>query len=425
VPVTTNFMGLFKPLDYWRWAAREDLVSHDWYPDPEDPQSHVLGALGFDLMRSLGGGRPWLLMEQAPSAVNWRARNRPKRPGQMRLWSLQAVARGADGICFFQWRASRAGAEKFHSGMVPHAGPDSRVFREVAALGADLGRLGAVAGARVPAEVALLLDWSSWWASELDSHPSADFRLLDALLRHYAPLWEAGVTVDLAHPEADLSGYRLVVAPNLYLVTAAAAERLHAYVTGGGSLLLSCFSGIVDEHDQVRLGGYPAPFRELLGLRVEELWPLPAGQTLPVRSADLGPFAGGLWAEVVHAEGAEVLAEVDGGDLDGTPVLLRHRHGAGTGWYLATRPEPAAMAAVLGRACAEAGVRAAAPVTPGVEAVRRSGADGSWLFLLNHDDRPVEAAVPSPAVDLLTGRRVEGSVKLERFGVAVLAENGA
>jgi beta-galactosidase len=425
VPVTTNFMGLFKPLDYWRWAAREGLVSHDWYPDPEDPRSHVLGALGFDLMRSLGGGRPWLLMEQAPSAVNWRARNRPKRPGQMRLWSLQAVARGADGICFFQWRASRAGAEKFHSGMVPHTGPDSRTFREVSALGAELGRLGEVAGARVPAEVALLLDWSSWWASELDSHPSADFRLLDALLCHYAPLWEAGVTVDLAHPEADLSGYRLVVAPNLYLVTDAAAERLHAYVAGGGTLLLSCFSGIVDEHDQVRLGGYPAPFRELLGLWVEELWPLPAGETLPVRSPDLGPFTGGLWAEVVHAEGAEVLAEVDGGDLDGSPVLLRHRHGAGTGWYLATRPEPAAMARILARACAEAGVRPAAPVVAGVEAVRRSGAGGSWLFLLNHDDRPVEAAVPSPAVDLLTGRRVEGSVKLERFGVAVLAEDGA
>jgi beta-galactosidase len=425
VPVTTNFMGLFKPLDYWRWAAREGLVSHDWYPDPEDPRSHVLGALGFDLMRSLGGGRPWLLMEQAPSAVNWRARNRPKRPGQMRLWSLQAVARGADGICFFQWRASRAGAEKFHSGMVPHAGPESRTFREVAALGAELGRLGELAGARVPAEVALLLDWSSWWASELDSHPSADFRLLDALLCHYAPLWEAGVTVDLAHPEADLSGYRLVVAPNLYLVTDAAAERLHAYVAGGGTLLLSCFSGIVDEHDQVRLGGYPAPFRELLGLWVEELWPLPAGETLPVRSPDLGPFTGGLWAEVVHAEGAEVLAEVDGGDLDGSPVLLRHRHGAGTGWYLATRPEPAAMARILARACAEAGVRPAAPVVAGVEAVRRSGAGGSWLFLLNHDDRPVEAAVPSPVVDLLTGRRVEGSVKLERFGVAVLAEDGA
>ena len=218
-----------------------------------------------------------------------------------------------------------------------------------------------------------------------------------------------------------------MVAPNLYLVTDAAAECLVAYVAAGGSLLLSCFSGIVDEHDHVRLGGYPAPFRELLGLRVEELWPLPAGETLAVRSAELGPFGGTLWAEAVKAEGAEVLAEVDGGDLDGTPAVLRHRYGAGGGWYLATRPEPAAMARIMSRACAEAGVSPAAPVAPGVEAVRRTGTagNGSWLFLLNHDDRPVETTLPSPAVDLLTGRRLEGTITLERFGVAVLAQEGS
>ena len=120
-----------------------------------------------------------------------------------------------------------------------------------------------------------------------------------------------------------------------------------------------------------------------------------------------------------------MLAEVDGGDLDGTPVVLRHRYGGGTGWYLATRPEPTAMARIMGRACAEAGVGPVAPVTPGVEAVRRTGAGGSWLFLLNHDDRPVETALPSPAVDLLTGRRLEGTITLERFGVAVLAQEGS
>jgi beta-galactosidase len=215
------------------------------------------------------------------------------------------------------------------------------------------------------------------------------------------------------------------VAPNLYLVGDAAADNLVAYVAGGGSLLLSCFSGVVDDNDHVRLGGYPAPFRKLLGLRVEEFWPLLPGQTLAVRSADLGPFGGSLWSEAVRAEGAEVLAEVDGGDLDGTPVLLRHRHGAGTGWYLATRPEPAAMARILARACAEAGVGPVAPPAPGVEAVRRTGDGGSWLFLLNHHDRPVSTTLPSPAVDLLTGRRLEGTITLERFGVAVLAQEGS
>ena len=421
VPVTTNFIALHKLVDQWRWAAQEDFVSVDCYPDPGDPWAAADGALAYDLARSLGGRRPWLLMEQAPSAVNWRRRNLPKRPGQMRLWSLQAVARGADGVCFFQWRASKAGAEKFHSGMVGHAGPGSRVYREVAALGAELERLGEVVGQPVPAEAALVLDWESWWASELPGHPTQEFSYLDQVRRYYRPLWEAGVAVDLAHPAGDLSRYRLVVVPNLYLVSDAAAENLAAYAAGGGTLVMGFFSGIADERDQVRLGGYPAPFRRVLGLRVEEHWPLGEGEVLQCTSPVLGRFTGTLWAELLRAEGAEAIATVDGGDLDGVPVVLRNAYGRGVAWYVATRPDEAAMARLLGCACAEAGVAPALPGLPrGVEAVRRGGV----LFLLNHTEEPVEVAAGGPCVDLLTGEALDGPVQLDGFGVAALRPAG-
>ena len=237
VPVTTNFMGFFKPVDYWKWAAREDLVSDDSYPDPSNPEAHVRAAASRDLMRSLGGGDPWVLMEQTTVRVNWRERNVPKKPGQMRLWSLQAVARGAEGVMFFQWRQSKAGAEKWHSAMVPHGEPEeSRSWKEVKRLGEDLTKLDGLLGARGEAEVAILLDWNNWWALELDSKPSSDVRMVDeshgergpaydAIYSFYRPLFEANVPVDFVHPEADLSGYKLVVAPNLYLVTDAAADN--------------------------------------------------------------------------------------------------------------------------------------------------------------------------------------------------------
>jgi beta-galactosidase len=112
VPITTNFMGFFKPVDYWKWAVREDLVSDDSYPDPSDPEAHIGAAMSRDLMRSLGDGAPWVLMEQTTVRVNWRKRNVPKRPKEMRLWSYGAVARGAEGIMFFQWRQSKAGAAR-------------------------------------------------------------------------------------------------------------------------------------------------------------------------------------------------------------------------------------------------------------------------------------------------------------------------
>ncbi|GAA1290449.1 beta-galactosidase [Saccharothrix xinjiangensis] len=412
VPVTTNFMGLHPVVDGWALAAHEDVVSHDWYPDPADPESHVLSALSFDLMRSLKRG-PWLLMEQAAGAVNWRRRNPPKPAGQLRAQSVQAVARGADAVCFFQWRASRGGAEKFHSGMVPHAGPDSRVFREVEALGADLAALAPVAGAPVVADVAVVLDWENWWAVELDAHPSGDFALLDRVRDCYRPLFELGATVDFvpatASP-ADLAAYRLVVVPNLYLVRD--PEPLRSFVAGGGTVVVGFFSGVVDERDQVFPGGYPGPLRELLGLRVEEVVPLGPDDVLACSSAELGGFTADFWRDDLLVEGAEVVAALD----DGTPVVLRHRHGAGAAWYVATRPEEGAAVRLFARVLAEAGVEPAPDRPRGVEVVRR----GDVLFLVNHGVDEVSVDVPGAHVDLLTGAGVSGSTTLGRFGVAAL-----
>lgn len=391
IPITTNFMGFFKPLDYWKWAEREDVVSNDSYPDPADPDAHVRAAMAGDLMRSLGRGRPWLLMEQTASRVNWRPVNVAKAPGQMRLWSLQAVARGADGVMFFQWRQSRAGAEKFHSAMVPH-GPveSSPTWQEVVRLGGDLRRLDAVCGSRVHAEVAILLDWESWWALELPSKPSARLGMIEQLESYYRLLFEANVTTDFARPSDDLSAFRLVLVPNLYLVSDDAARNLAAYVASGGTLAMSFFSGIVDEADQIRLGGYPAPFRELLGLQVEDF--LPRGDDgAEVRFADGTVDRCLIWSELVRPQGAEVLATFAGGTLDGQPAVTRHAFGEGRAYYLATRLAPAAMSPLLRRIWQEAGVRPVAEVPDGVEAVRR----GSLLFLLNHRQQAVEVQAPS------------------------------
>jgi beta-galactosidase len=414
-PLTTNFMNFFKPLDYRAWAAEEDLVSNDHYLIGDDVAPERQLALSADLMRSLAGGAPWLLMEHSTSAVNWQPRNYAKAPGQLRRNSLQHVARGADGALFFQWRASRAGAEKFHSGLVPHAGTDSKVWREVVQLGGELQRLAEVAGTRTgPAPVAVLFDWASWWAAELDSHPSVDVDPLAEVRRWYDPLWQRTVGVDVVGPAEPLERYRLVIVPVQYLMSDATAAALERAAAAGATVVATYFSGVVDERDHVRLGGYPGALRELLGVRIEEFFPL-----RPAELVALTALGGGtLWSELGRATTAEVVASYADGPVAGSPAVTRRAVGAGAAWYVGTVLDDAGRAALLGRLLTEAGVEPTVAGLPaGVEAVRRVGDGRSYLFLLNHTGADVP--LPAPGADLLTGADV---AVLPASGVVVLRE---
>ncbi|MFB7633477.1 beta-galactosidase [Streptomyces sp. NPDC056149] len=425
VPVTTNLMPQHKPVDAFGWAPSMDVMALDFYQDPHAADDHVRAAYVFDLMRSARGGQPWLLLEQAPGAVNWRPRNGPKPPGAMRLWSWQAVAQGADAVLFFQWRQSRGGAEKFHSAMVPHGGPQTRIFREVCELGRELAAVPGIEGTRSRASVALLADWQSWWALELDSRPSTALDHARIALDHYRPLFEAGVACDVVPPQAELADYPMVVVPNLYLLTARDAARLTAYVRDGGRLVVSFFSGIVDACDRVHPGAYPAVLREVLGLRVAEFWPLAEGRSVAVGDGALAGRAD-LWSEEIVLEGATAVARFVDGELAGGPAVTRHAYGRGEAWYVGTRLEPALLRALLDGVRAAAGVVPVLPGLPaGVQAAVREGAGGRYLFLLNHGSRAVHVALPEPLVDAREPRAAAVTrVALAARGVAVLTGPG-
>ncbi|MEN3608826.1 beta-galactosidase [Plantactinospora sp. ZYX-F-223] len=390
VPVTTNFLVDRWSVDFWAWAGEVDLVAMDHYlsADRADPYADL--AFIADLARSLAGGRPWALMEHATSAVNWQPRNLAKPPGRLRRDSLAHVARGADSVLYFQWRASRSGAEKWHSGMVPHAGTDTKVWREVVALGAELDELAEIVGSEVVADVAVLLDWPSIWAQQHPSQPSVDAEPVALLEQWHRVLRTATVTCDFARPGGDLRRYRLVLVPALHLVSDADAGNLTRYVADGGTVLIGPYAGAVDSDDRIRLGGYGA-WGELLGVRVEEFFPLDAGQRVPL---DDGTF-GRLWTELATAEAAEVLLRYAGGPLAGGPALTRRRHGRGSAYYLGTHLADADLGRLLTGLAAGAGVvpvLAAPP--PGIEAVRRRHPDGrGYTFLANDTDDPVEVTV--------------------------------
>ena len=401
---------------YFRWAPEMDLVSNDHYLIVEDRDPAEELAMAADLVRGLAGGHPWLLMEHSTSAVNWQPRNRAKAPGEMQRNSMQHVARGSDGALFFQWRASAAGAEKFHSGLVPHAGRDSLRWREVVELGAVLGRLGELAGSVVePAGVAIVHDWQSRWAAELDSHPSVDVDPMAATRQLYSALWRSGVRCDFVPPGGSYDGYRVLLVPQLYLLSTEHAAALATFVEAGGTVLVSYFSGIVDPDDHIVLGGYPGALRDLLGIRIEEFFPL-----LPGQSVALSAYGDGVvWSELGRTVGAELVAEYADGPVAGSPAITRNFVGAGSAWYLGTTLADQQLAALLAGVLAEAGVEPLiGGLPPRVEVVRRRAPEASYSFLLNHTDESVEVEVRG--AELITGEQASGSLVVPAGGVRVV-----
>jgi beta-galactosidase len=425
-PVTTNFMGMYRPIDYHRWAAHLDVASWDNYPPDDTSQARM--ALTHDLMRGLKDGQPFWLMEQTPSYTASRDVNPLKRPGVMRLWSWQAVAHGADAVLFFQLRASLGACEKYHGAVIGHAGRlDTRVFREVAALGGELERLGGVTlGARTPARVALLFDWDSWWALEMTDGPSRLVRYQAVVLAYYRALWDAGVDVDVVAVTADLSRYDVVVAPALYLVKGDLPQRLERVAARGGSVVATFLTARADEHDIAFPMDVPGPLGPLMGVRVDE-WDARGPEVVNPVSFDGLAAESRLLFELVTPQGAEVVGTYRADFYAGTAAVTRHAFGRGYGWYVGAGLDQAGVSWVVRRVLDEQGLSGPYPDVPDLETAVRVTPDGTrLLFLLNHRADPVDVTARVSGVDLLTARRIDHGqpLRFDPYGVMVLREDG-
>ncbi|MGG4034055.1 beta-galactosidase [Paenibacillus cisolokensis] len=427
IPVTTNLMGFYPELNYFEWAKSMDVVSWDNYPAIDTPVSFT--AMTHDLMRGLKGGQPFMLMEQTPSQQNWQPYNSLKRPGVMRLWSYQAVARGADTVMFFQLRRSIGACEKFHGAVIEHVGHEhTRVFRETAELGRELQQLGdKLLDSRLDARVAIVYDWENRWAIELSSGPSIALNYVNEVHKYYDSLFRMNIQTDMIGVEENLDQYDIVIAPVLYMVKPGFAQKLERFVAAGGTFVTTFFSGIVNEKDLVTIGGYPGELRPLLGIWAEEIDALLPDQTNRiVMKQEIGALKGsyscGILCDLIHAEGAEVLAEYGADFYKGMPALTRNRFGKGQAYYIAFSPESAFVDALLANLCEEKGVAPLADAPAGVEVTRRSKDGSSFLFLLNHNAEEATVKVgPEYTQDLLTGQAVSGVITLAGRGVSILS----
>lgn len=443
IPVTTNLMEWYPGLDYWTLAKELDVISWDSYPmwhtpDPEDADCPDLArasiaAFHHDLFRSLGGGRPFLLMESTPSATNWQPVAKLKRPGMHLLSSLQAVAHGSDSVMYFQWRKGRGGSEKFHGAVVDHVGHEhTRVFRDVAEVGEKLARLAPAVGSETRAEVAVLFDWENWWAIDFAAGPRVEKKDYPATcVAHHRVFLELGVPVDIVGEDSDLSKYRLIIAPMMYMVRPGVASRLEEFVRNGGCLVTTYWSGIVDANDLVFTGGLPGPLRALLGIWSEEIDALYAGERNRVRisAKDLGverTYECRELCDLIHVESAKVLGTYEEDFYAGRPALTVNQFGQGEAYYVASRNDRAFLTDFLGALVKRLGLKRdlKTELPRGVLVRSRKNEKGEFVFVQNYANRPQRIELSETGMqDLLSGSVCDRVITVPAFGVAVLVRN--
>ena len=435
VSVTTNMMGTYAGLDYWKMAPEMDVVSWDNYPTwhgrEEDWQLGSSVSFIHDIYRSLKGGKPFMLMESTPSITNWQEVCKLKRPNMHRLSSLQAIAHGADTVQYFQWRKSRGSFEKLHGAVVDHVGHEStRTFHDVAEVGEILEKLDAVIGTTIRPEVAVIYDWENEWAiGDLQglSRKRRDYG--GTCVAQHRPFWSRGVPIDVINMDSDFAGDKPLVAPMLYMLRRGVAERIEKFVKRGGVFVATYWTGIVNESDLCFLGGFPGPLRKVLGIWSEEIDALYEGEknvVVPVAKNGLG-LTGRYHArelcDLIHAETAQVLAKYGADFYKGRPGLTVNTFGKGRAYYITSRNDDRFHQDFYGGLIKQLGLKRTlnTKLPKGVTAQMRTDGKQDFVFLLNFQPVTRKVNLGGEAfTDMTNGQNVKGSATLPAYGSLVL-----
>jgi len=427
--ITHNLMGFGYPkLNYFHLAQYLDLVSWDNYPRYRGQPDLAARALSHDTMRGLKGRSFWVMEEQSGPTGNVEVHSAP-RPGEIAYWAWQAVAHGADGIVYFRWRTCRFGSEEYWHGILDHDGVPRRRYHDVAQMGETLQRMGTeIDGSHSPAAAALLLSYDSRFA--LQNQPQNPGFSYEALFAsYYRALWKRHIPVDIIPPSADLSSYRLVIAPALYILDEATAARLHAYVACGGTLVITCRSGVMDEHNVVVNQALPGLLAGLCGAEVEEYDSRDPGDTLSLVAADGlggGCFGACTWADVLEPKGATALARYgahSGADYyAGRAAVTAHAFGQGRAIYVGTIPDDAFLDQLTGWLCEKQGIAAPLDAPEGIEVTVRESDDARFLILLNGTVEEQRINIGGGGRDLASGEAISGEIALDPLEVLILKQ---
>ncbi len=423
IPITTNFMKLYDGIDYQKFAKHLDLVSWDNYPAWDKGYNETEAcdtAFVHDAFRTMGGGKPFFMMESTPSLVNWHNVNKLPRPGRQELSSIQAVAHGADSVQYFQWRKSRGGHEKYHGAVVDHCGHENtRVFKEVSHLGSVLEKLSNVVGEKCNSKVAVIADWENSWAVKHFCGFNNDHRdYFKECIKWYAPFYKKGISVDVISMEDDYSKYDIVIAPFLYMLKDGTIDRIESYVKNGGNFVTTYLCGFVDEDDFCYLGGFPGgKLKDVFGVWCEETDSLPEGMKNSVayngKEYDVVKIC-----DLIHAKGAEVHGTYQKDFYKDYPAVTKNTYGKGNAYYVAFRNDDNFTDDFCYDLINIYGIKADTEIKAdnGVTIRKR----GNTIFVMNFADTEKTVKLDKEYTNVVDNTSVNGEISLPVCGYIIL-----
>ncbi|MGL5434047.1 MAG: beta-galactosidase [Lachnospiraceae bacterium] len=399
-PTTVNLMYDYQGLNYDRLAECVDIISWDSYPlwhKGEDILTARDNGMQHDYMRSLKH-QPFLLMESCPSATNWQGVSKLKKPGMLTAASLQAIAHGSDSVLYFQIRQSRGASEKFHGAVIDHyGGNDTRVYQEVKAIGTSLSELAEIHGSIVNAEAALIYDVENHWALDGSQGPRNDGMYNhEAVMKSYRALKKAGINVDIISESQDISKYKLVVAPLLYMFREGIEEQFRSFTAGGGHLAVTYWTGIVDGSDRCFLGGTPHGLMDVFGIRRAETDSLFDDEKNILLPASQGSGANGYQCfhlcDLLELHTAESLFEYGSDFYQGTPAVTRNKFDKGVAYYIGADAEQQFYDDFYSKVLNAAGVSrlVEGEIPEGIEVCSRTTDEHEYVFVQNYNRETVD-----------------------------------
>jgi beta-galactosidase len=425
IPITTNMMGLYSGLNYYEIAKEVDIISWDSYPvwrgDETDIQTAAKTAMTHDIFRSLKN-KPFMLMETSPSVTNWQPVSKLRRPGTLLMNSMQAAAHGSDTVQYFQFRKSRGSTEKFHGAVVGHDGTENtRIFREVAHIGAILEKMPEVIGTTRKADVALIYDVESQWALEDAKGYKLDRKYASTLIDFYTPFWQCGTAVDVIDSTMELTGYKLVAAPMLYMLRQGFCSKVEEFVKNGGVFAATFLTGLADENDLCFLNGAPGPLEKVLGIWCEETDCLYDGEKR------LTSFKGKTYeaidyCDLIHLRGAKSLGWYEEDFYKGFPAVSVNGFGKGKSYYIAAKLDKEFLSDFFGGLIEELKIyRPLSNKLPiGCTTQVRTDGESEYIFIMNFGTSQATLDIEEGGTSLVTGEQVQGAITLQAMSMEIV-----